>query len=111
MASGLGVRGTMGRCYGFWSDFKQCKVRSCVVQACRLLNQPLLRLLQTETNLAPPRFNELRTTTSFGDATMEWAVLNCTTGFYLSFDQLPSGCLNLLALVLFAPFCLNMTAG
>ena len=27
MASGLGVRGTMGRCYGFWADFKQCQVR------------------------------------------------------------------------------------
>lgn len=27
MASGLGVKGTMGRCYGFFADLKQCQVR------------------------------------------------------------------------------------
>jgi hypothetical protein len=26
MASGMGVRGTTGRCFGFFSDFKACKV-------------------------------------------------------------------------------------
>jgi hypothetical protein len=26
MASGMGVRGTVGRCYGYFADFKQCKV-------------------------------------------------------------------------------------
>lgn len=27
MASGMGVRGTMGRCYGFFADLKKCQVR------------------------------------------------------------------------------------
>lgn len=31
MTSGMGVRGTMGRCYGFWMDFQQCKVRSNIL--------------------------------------------------------------------------------
>jgi hypothetical protein len=26
MASGMGVRGTMGRCYGFFADYKDCLV-------------------------------------------------------------------------------------
>jgi hypothetical protein len=29
MASGMGVRGTIGRCYGFFADFKQCQVSGC----------------------------------------------------------------------------------
>ena len=28
MSSGMGVRGTIGRCYGFFADYKQCQVRS-----------------------------------------------------------------------------------
>lgn len=27
MTSGMGVKGTQGRCYGFYSDFKECQVR------------------------------------------------------------------------------------
>ena len=27
MASGMGVRGTVGRCYGFFADYKECQVR------------------------------------------------------------------------------------
>jgi len=27
MASGMGVRGTVGRCYGFFADFQECSVR------------------------------------------------------------------------------------
>lgn len=30
MSSGMGIRGTVGRCYGFWQDFLHCMVRACV---------------------------------------------------------------------------------
>lgn len=33
MASGMGVRGTMGRCYGFFADYKDCTVRTKVRHA------------------------------------------------------------------------------
>ena len=32
MSSGMGIRGTVGRCYGFWQDFLHCMVRACVRQ-------------------------------------------------------------------------------
>lgn len=33
MASGMGVRGTMGRCYGFFADYKQCQVINEIIRS------------------------------------------------------------------------------
>ena len=37
MTSGFGLRGGLGRCYHFWADFKECKVRMNRSQIIELL--------------------------------------------------------------------------
>ena len=37
MTSGFGLRGGLGRCYHFWADFKECKVRMNRLQIIELL--------------------------------------------------------------------------
>jgi hypothetical protein len=58
MASGMGVRGTMGRCYGFFADYKQCQVRramrlkAVVVSHHLVLTHCLCLVVATKTDTA-----------------------------------------------------------